>query len=60
MLAVDAPERERVLRPAFEAVLADLRVASVADRRRRSAALVGSLPRWQAVADAVVERAVAG
>ncbi|GAB3345444.1 hypothetical protein RMN56_26770 [Micromonospora halotolerans] len=60
VLAVDAPGRERVLRPAFEAALADLRVASVAERRRRAAALVGSLPRWQAVADAVVERAVAG
>lgn len=60
VLAVDAPERERALRPAFEAVLADLRVASVVQRRRRAAALVGSLPRWAAVADAVVERAVAG
>ncbi|MFE9957497.1 hypothetical protein [Micromonospora sp. NPDC005299] len=60
VLAVDAPRRERVLRPAFEAVLADLQVASVVQRRRRAAALFGSLPRWQAVADAVVERAVAG
>ncbi|MFC0032103.1 hypothetical protein ACFFMM_21535 [Micromonospora chaiyaphumensis] len=60
VLAVDAPERERVLRPAFEAAVADLGVASAADRRRRAAALLGSLPRWQAVADAVAERAVAG
>ncbi|MEU4481787.1 hypothetical protein AB0F68_27550 [Micromonospora sp. NPDC023966] len=60
VLAVDAPGRERVLRPAFEAAVADLGVASAADRRRRAAALLGSLPRWQAVADAVAERAVAG
>ncbi|MEU4366318.1 hypothetical protein [Micromonospora chersina] len=60
VLAADAPGRERVLRPAFEAAVADLRVASAADRRRRAAELLGSLPRWQAVADAVAERAVAG
>ncbi|MEU5531257.1 hypothetical protein ABZ744_30425 [Micromonospora chersina] len=60
VLAVDAPGRERVLRPAFEAAVADLGVLSAADRRRRAAELLGSLPRWQAVADAVAERAVAG
>ncbi|MET8836255.1 hypothetical protein ABZV78_20365 [Micromonospora sp. NPDC004540] len=60
VLAADAPGRERVLRPAFEAAVADLQVVSAADRRRRAAALLGSLPRWQAVADAVAERAVAG
>ncbi|MET7806290.1 hypothetical protein [Micromonospora chersina] len=60
VLAVDAPGRERVLRPAFEAAVADLGVLSVADRRRRAAELLGSLPRWQAVVDAVAECAVAG
>jgi hypothetical protein len=48
------------LRPAFEAAVADLQVASAAGRRRRAAELLGSLPRWQAVVDAVAERAVAG
>ncbi|SBT41382.1 hypothetical protein [Micromonospora auratinigra] len=60
ILAVDAPERERVLRPAFEAAVADLGVGSAALRRGRSAAVLGSLPGWAAVADAVVSRGVAG
>ncbi|MGR6319629.1 hypothetical protein Q2K19_27760 [Micromonospora soli] len=60
ILAADAPGRERALRPAFAAALADLGVASAADRRRRAGELLGSLPRWQAVADAVAQRAVAG
>ncbi|MFE9692270.1 hypothetical protein [Micromonospora sp. NPDC005806] len=60
ILAADAPDRARVLRPAFEAAVADLGVSSAADRRRRADALVWSLPRWQAVVDAVAARAVAG
>ncbi|MEU7176203.1 hypothetical protein ABZ949_32510 [Micromonospora tulbaghiae] len=51
-----APERER----AFGAVLADLGVASAADRRRRADGLLGALPGWQAVVDAVAAAAVAG
>ncbi|MBU8860957.1 MULTISPECIES: hypothetical protein [unclassified Micromonospora] len=51
-----APERER----AFGAVLADLGVASSADRRRRADGLLAALPGWQAVVDAVAAEAVAG
>ncbi|MGC4892794.1 hypothetical protein [Micromonospora sp. DT31] len=60
VLGAVAPQRERELRPAFEAVLADLGVASVADRRRRADGLLAALPGWQALVDAVVARAVAG
>ncbi|MDG4800806.1 hypothetical protein [Micromonospora sp. WMMD980] len=60
VLAAVAPRRERVLRPGFEAVLADLQVASAADRRRRADAVLASLPAWQAVVDAVSRRVVAG
>ncbi|MFU8853544.1 hypothetical protein ACNAW0_21525 [Micromonospora sp. SL1-18] len=60
ILAADAPGRERALRPAFEAAVADLGVGSVVDRRRRAEELLGSLPRWRVVADAVAGRAVAG
>ncbi|WBB76498.1 hypothetical protein O7602_13600 [Micromonospora sp. WMMD1128] len=55
-----APEREGVARPGLEAVLADLGVASAADRRRRADAVLASLPVWQSVMDAVARRAVAG
>ncbi|SBT66654.1 hypothetical protein GA0070622_3679 [Micromonospora sediminicola] len=60
VLASVAPRRERALRPAFAAMLADLGVASAADRRRRADALLAALPGWQAVVDAVAARAVAG
>ncbi len=60
ILAADAPGRERALRPAFEAAVADLGVVSAAQRRRRADALLGSLPRWWAVADAIARRGVAG
>lgn len=60
VLGAVAPERERALRPAFQAVLADLGVASAADRRRRADGLLAALPGWQAVVDAVVAEAVAG
>ncbi|MFJ5664710.1 hypothetical protein ACIQAR_03280 [Micromonospora chalcea] len=56
VLGAVAPERER----AFGAVLADLGVASAADRRRRADGLLAALPRWQAVVDAVAAEAVAG
>ncbi|MFG2052432.1 hypothetical protein ACGFI9_00250 [Micromonospora sp. NPDC048930] len=60
ILATGAPARERVLRPAFEAAVADLGVLSAEDRRRRADGLLGSLPGWQRVADAIVGRGVAG
>ena len=60
ILAADAPEREVVVRPAFEAALADLGVASVADRRRRADEVLAALPGWCAVADAMVRGRVAG
>ncbi|MFG1673294.1 hypothetical protein [Micromonospora sp. NPDC049282] len=60
VLAAVAPERGRAAWPAFEAVLADLGVASVADRRRRADAVLASLPAWQRVVDAVSRRVVAG
>lgn len=60
ILAADAPGRERVLRPAFEAAVADLGVASAADRRRRADAVLAALPGWQAVADVIAGRGVAG
>lgn len=53
---VVAPEWER----AFGAVLADLGVASAADRRRRADGLLAALPGWQSVVDAVAVEAVAG
>ncbi|MEU4792048.1 hypothetical protein AB0F95_20315 [Micromonospora tulbaghiae] len=56
VLGAVAPERER----AFGAVLADLGVASAADRRRRADGLLAALPGWQAVVDAVAAEAVAG
>ncbi|KKK07699.1 hypothetical protein [Micromonospora sp. HK10] len=60
VLAAVAPGRERVLRARFAAAVADLGVGSAVARRRRADALLGALPRWQAVADAVARRAVAG
>lgn len=60
VVAAVAPQRERLVRPGFEAVLADLQVASAADRRRRADAVLASLPAWQSVVDAVSGRAVAG
>ncbi|WBC06135.1 hypothetical protein [Micromonospora sp. WMMA1976] len=56
VLGAVAPERER----AFGAALADLGVASAADRRRRADGLLAALPGWQAVVDAVAAEAVAG
>ncbi|MFI6128371.1 hypothetical protein [Micromonospora sp. NPDC051141] len=60
VLGAVAPERERALRSGLVAVLADLRVVSAADRRRRADAVLASLPGWQSVVDAIVARAVAG
>ncbi|MFJ1539768.1 hypothetical protein ACIODS_14625 [Micromonospora chalcea] len=60
VLGAVAPERERALRPAFGAVLADLGVGSAVDRRRRADGLLAALPGWQAVVDAVAVEAVAG
>jgi hypothetical protein len=50
VLAADAPGREVALRPAFEAAVADLQVASAAQRRRRADEVVASLSGWWAVA----------
>lgn len=60
ILAADAPGRERVLRPAFEAAVADLGVVSAADRRRRADALLAALAGWQLVVDVIARRGVAG
>ncbi|WP_406044744.1 hypothetical protein OG799_09910 [Micromonospora sp. NBC_00898] len=60
VLAADAPGREVALRPAFEAAVADLGVASAAQRRRRADEVVASLPEWWAVAAAVGGWDVAG
>ncbi|SCG71663.1 hypothetical protein [Micromonospora inositola] len=60
ILAADAPGREVALRPAFEAAVADLGVASAAQRRRRADEVVASLPGWWAVAGAIGGWDVAG
>lgn len=60
ILAADAPLRERVLRERFEAAVADLGVASAAERRHRADGLLEALPGWQRVADAIAQRGVAG
>ncbi|MDZ5443702.1 hypothetical protein U2F26_13300 [Micromonospora sp. 4G57] len=59
VLAADAPGREVALRPAFEAAVADLQVASAAQRRRADE-VVASLSRWWAVAGAIGGWDVAG
>ncbi|MEH0844622.1 hypothetical protein V6U81_19750 [Micromonospora sp. CPCC 205711] len=60
ILAADAPAREVALRPAFVAALADVGAVGAADRRRRVDVVLGWLPRWWEVADAIRCRDVAG
>ncbi|WP_319461318.1 hypothetical protein [Micromonospora sp. RTP1Z1] len=60
ILAADAPEREVALRPAFDAAVADLGVASAPRRRRRADEVLASLPRWQTMAEAIGGWDVAG
>ncbi|MBM0224800.1 hypothetical protein [Micromonospora sp. ATA51] len=60
VLAADAPGREVALRPAFEAAVADLQVASAAQRGRRADEVVASLSGWWAVAGAIGGWDVAG
>ncbi|MGK5740574.1 hypothetical protein [Micromonospora sp. URMC 103] len=54
ILASDAPERGAGLSPLFEAALADLGVASVAQRRRRADEVLGGLPGWWSVVERMV------
>ncbi|MFE9206699.1 hypothetical protein [Micromonospora sp. NPDC007230] len=60
ILAADAPAREAALRPAFEAAVADLGVASAADRRRRADEVLAALPGWWEVSRALGGWDVAG
>ncbi|WBB68707.1 hypothetical protein [Micromonospora sp. WMMD812] len=54
ILAADAPERGAALVPLFEAALADLGVASPADRRRRADEVLAYLPRLWSTARRIV------
>ncbi|MFI5489596.1 hypothetical protein [Micromonospora echinaurantiaca] len=56
ILAADAPERGAELLPLFEAAVADLGVASAADRRRRADAVLAYLPRLWETAELVLAR----
>ncbi|WP_211304853.1 hypothetical protein [Umezawaea tangerina] len=56
VLALDAPEVDRELRPAFDELMADLGITTTADLRARAERTLGYLPELWAVAEELMAR----